>query len=175
MFSIQRPEVPLLEMVPVPKAPWFLAVYVRDVMSGLDELNARITSTFGSILKLDSTKSWMLIFNFSLQVDERRKQRCVCFDPSKQKVLKGYEESREAVKFVNFGGKYSGGNLEEQIVLTKRSRIEPANNNDIALEYDEVVGQEVEGRFTEIGSVKWLAEGEVISVKGQLSVCVECV
>lgn len=61
MFSIQRPEVPLLELVPVPKAPWFLAVYVRDVMSRLDELNARITSTFGSILKLDSTKRFLTL------------------------------------------------------------------------------------------------------------------
>lgn len=56
MFSIQRPGVLIPEMAPVPKAPWFLAVYVRDMMSLLDELNARITSTFGSILKLDFTE-----------------------------------------------------------------------------------------------------------------------
>lgn len=47
-------------------------------------------------------------FNFALQVDERRKRRCVCFDPSKQRVLKGYEQSREPVKFVNVSGN-SGG------------------------------------------------------------------
>lgn len=56
MLSIKTPERPFPQMAPVPKAPWFLAVYVQDVMTRLDELNAKITSTFGSILKLDSTK-----------------------------------------------------------------------------------------------------------------------
>lgn len=43
-------------------------------------------------------------------------------DPSKHKVLKGYEKSREPVKFVSFGSTGSGrSSLEEDIVLTKRS------------------------------------------------------
>lgn len=52
----------IVPMHPVPKAPWFLAVYVRDVMSRLDEIKAKITSTFGSVLKLDSTKKVNIIY-----------------------------------------------------------------------------------------------------------------
>lgn len=111
----------------------------------------------------------MSSFTFALQVDERRKRRCVCFDPSKQKVLKGYELSREPVKFVNVSGNSGGRLLEEEIVVTKRCRVEPANS-DIAFEYDERREEEGHGRFTSIGSIKWVAEGEVISVKGCLSV-----
>ena len=45
---------------PVPK--WFLAVYIRDVWSRLPELRAAVTSVFGSILKVDSTKK-VCVFN----------------------------------------------------------------------------------------------------------------
>ena len=47
------------EPTPFPQFPgpkWFLAVYVRDVWSRLPELRAAVTSVFGSILKVDSTK-----------------------------------------------------------------------------------------------------------------------
>ena len=37
-------------------AKWFLAAYVRDVWSRLPALRAAVTSTFGTILKIDSTK-----------------------------------------------------------------------------------------------------------------------
>ena len=40
----------------LPKAKWFLASYVRDVYSGLPTLLAAVTSVYGSILKIDSTK-----------------------------------------------------------------------------------------------------------------------
>lgn len=35
---------------------WFMSVYLKDVWTRLPELMAQITSTFGSILKIDSTK-----------------------------------------------------------------------------------------------------------------------
>ncbi|GFR88378.1 hypothetical protein ElyMa_000768700 [Elysia marginata] len=41
---------------PVPTARCLLDVYVSDVHSRLDELKAKVTSTFGTILKMDSTK-----------------------------------------------------------------------------------------------------------------------
>ena len=47
------------EATPFPNFPgpkWFLAVYIRDVWSRLHELKAAVTSAFGSILKVDSTK-----------------------------------------------------------------------------------------------------------------------
>ena len=37
-------------------AKWFLAAYVRDVWSRLPALKDAVTSTFGTILKIDSTK-----------------------------------------------------------------------------------------------------------------------
>ncbi|XP_070402869.1 uncharacterized protein [Nothobranchius furzeri] len=47
------------QMPPVPSPVWLLTVYGYDVLMRLDEFKARITSTFGSILKMDSTKKVM--------------------------------------------------------------------------------------------------------------------
>ena len=52
--------LPQFEQVPpcpsVPKAKWLLTVYCRDVMTRLEDVKASITSTFGTLLKIDSTK-----------------------------------------------------------------------------------------------------------------------
>ena len=40
----------------MPLAQWFQTVHANNVVSPLDELKGVITSTFGKILKLDSTK-----------------------------------------------------------------------------------------------------------------------
>ncbi|XP_044025644.1 uncharacterized protein LOC122863319 [Siniperca chuatsi] len=48
--------VSLPPMHPVPSVSWLLSVYVRDVLTRLDETKARVTSIFGVILKMDSTK-----------------------------------------------------------------------------------------------------------------------
>ena len=56
LLSLGPPQKQIPPMTPVPRAPWFLAVFLRDVMSRLGEIKAKITSTFGSILKMDSTK-----------------------------------------------------------------------------------------------------------------------
>ncbi|XP_048106082.1 uncharacterized protein LOC125299049 [Alosa alosa] len=47
-------EPPLLPDLPKPK--WLLAVYARDVLGRLHEVKAKITSIFGSVLKMDYTK-----------------------------------------------------------------------------------------------------------------------
>lgn len=52
LFTLDKPQ----PMPPVPKSNWFLAVYLRDVIARIDQTKAKITSTFGSILKNDSTK-----------------------------------------------------------------------------------------------------------------------
>ncbi|KAL0147535.1 hypothetical protein M9458_057163, partial [Cirrhinus mrigala] len=44
------------QMVPVPCPGWLLSVYAKDVLTRLPELKARVTSIYGSILKMDSTK-----------------------------------------------------------------------------------------------------------------------
>ncbi|KAI4796658.1 hypothetical protein KUCAC02_026835 [Chaenocephalus aceratus] len=43
-------------MPTLPSPSWLLTVYGYDIMTRLDDYKARITSTFGSILKMDSTK-----------------------------------------------------------------------------------------------------------------------
>ncbi|KAJ8335564.1 hypothetical protein SKAU_G00389060 [Synaphobranchus kaupii] len=40
----------------VPSVKWLLTVYSQDILTRLDDTKARITSTYGSILKLDSTR-----------------------------------------------------------------------------------------------------------------------
>lgn len=52
---VQTPP-PIPPMQPVPKPAWFLALYIRDVVGGIEETKAQLTSTFGTILKMDSTK-----------------------------------------------------------------------------------------------------------------------
>ena len=41
---------------PIPTYQWVLGVYSQDVLSRLDEVKAQITSVYGQILKMDSTK-----------------------------------------------------------------------------------------------------------------------
>ncbi|KAH3848165.1 hypothetical protein DPMN_090522 [Dreissena polymorpha] len=43
-------------MAPVPKHRWLMQVYSQDVLLRLREMKASITSVFGEILKIDSTK-----------------------------------------------------------------------------------------------------------------------
>ena len=47
-------EPPQLLMVPTYK--WMITVYVQDILGRLNDVKVAITSTYGSILKLDSSK-----------------------------------------------------------------------------------------------------------------------
>jgi len=51
-----QPISPLPPMLPVQTAKWLLSVHAEDFRSLYGELKARVTSVFGSILKMDSTK-----------------------------------------------------------------------------------------------------------------------
>lgn len=42
--------------VPMPEHKWLLTVYAQDVMARIDYIKTSITSIFGRILKMDSTK-----------------------------------------------------------------------------------------------------------------------
>jgi len=64
LFQLPTEAKEISPMPPVPKAPWLLAVYVRDVMSRLDESKAKLTSVFGAILKMDSTKKVKHTFKY---------------------------------------------------------------------------------------------------------------
>ncbi|XP_056127239.1 uncharacterized protein LOC130104727 [Rhinichthys klamathensis goyatoka] len=41
---------------PVPQYAWLLMVYCHDILSRLEDVKARVTSVFGTVLKMDSTK-----------------------------------------------------------------------------------------------------------------------
>lgn len=112
--------------------------------------------------------------NFSLQVSQSRKRRVVCYDAKKESLLRGYEKARDPIKLVNFSSTRSESGLDEDVVLSKRSRIELVNNNDITFEYDDHRCPETERRFTSVGTVQSLEAGEQISVKGCLTVRLEC-
>ena len=59
-FSAQFPAQTAVKEVPayrrVPSARWLLSVYVADCCTRLAELKGNITSIFGTVLKMDSTK-----------------------------------------------------------------------------------------------------------------------
>ena len=40
----------------LPQAAWFMRLYIMDVMSRIEDVKAAITSTFGRVIKIDSTK-----------------------------------------------------------------------------------------------------------------------
>ncbi|KAK5931582.1 hypothetical protein CesoFtcFv8_000136 [Champsocephalus esox] len=50
------PPQPPPQMVPVPSSGWLLSTFVLESFTRIEELKAKVTSTFGSILKMGSTK-----------------------------------------------------------------------------------------------------------------------
>ncbi|XP_034749245.1 uncharacterized protein LOC117957538 [Etheostoma cragini] len=56
LCAVRGQFLPPPEMPPLPSAVWLLTVYSHDILARLEEYKARMTSTFGSILKMDSTK-----------------------------------------------------------------------------------------------------------------------
>ncbi|XP_061107847.1 uncharacterized protein LOC133135094 [Conger conger] len=51
-LTFQEPPPP----VPVPNYKWLLTVYSKDILTRLEDIKAALTSTYGSTLKMDSTK-----------------------------------------------------------------------------------------------------------------------
>ena len=47
---------------PLPSYKWILTVYSQDILTRLSAVKARITSTYGNILKMDSTKKVIIVF-----------------------------------------------------------------------------------------------------------------
>ena len=62
ILTIRKPEEPPAR-TRVPKPKWLLTAYCKDVLSRLDEVKSQITSTFGRVLKIDSTKKVRYIYN----------------------------------------------------------------------------------------------------------------
>ena len=108
-------------------------------------------------------------FVFALQVDESLKRRAVCYDISKHKVLKTFQQSREPVVFHNVTQKQSVRDpSEDDIIVNKRSRVDPANNNDIQFEYAEPEAHP-SNQFTTVQDIIRLDENQLTCVKGILT------
>lgn len=54
LFPVVCQEPP--EPADIPTDRWLLSVYGRDILSRIEHIKASITSTLGTVLKLDSTK-----------------------------------------------------------------------------------------------------------------------
>ena len=54
LLPLTFPEPPLPAVVPSCK--WLLSVYSQDILTRLEVVKARITFTYGTVLKMDSTK-----------------------------------------------------------------------------------------------------------------------
>lgn len=54
--GVVRACTPPPSMPPVPQPGWLLTVYGHDILSRLEDVKARVTSIFGKVLKMDSTK-----------------------------------------------------------------------------------------------------------------------
>lgn len=104
-------------------------------------------------------------FNFLLQVNSKQTHRAVCYDPTKQKLLKRYQESKEPVTLGNIAEKKNQVKPSvKQLIVTKRSTIEPANINDIDYEYDDDSTQEYQEQLT-ANHITSLLPNQVITVK----------
>jgi hypothetical protein len=55
IITLSNPKNPP-QRTPVPKPNWLLTSYCQDVLSRVEEVKAQITSIFGRVLKIDSTK-----------------------------------------------------------------------------------------------------------------------
>ncbi|XP_062250347.1 uncharacterized protein LOC133959246 [Platichthys flesus] len=54
LLPLSFPEAP--EPAVVPSCKWLLSVYCQDILTRVDDIMARITSTYGTVLKMDSTR-----------------------------------------------------------------------------------------------------------------------
>ena len=107
-------------------------------------------------------------FVFALQVDPSLKWRAVCYDISKHKVLKTFQQSREPVVFHKVTQKPSVRDpSEDDIIVIKRSRVDPANN-DIQFEYAEPEA-DPSHQFTTVQDIIRLEENQLKCVKGILT------
>ena len=110
-------------------------------------------------------------FNFSLQVDNTRKRRAVCYDTSKETLLKGYQTSRRPVTIINVTEKPSLLDpSEDHIILGKRSRVEPLNNQQLDFQYDDATPPpEKQPTLTTIEDIHLSNQNEHVTVKGILT------
>jgi len=115
-------------------------------------------------------------FNFSLQVSDTRKRRAVCYDTNKQSLIAGFQDSKKPISLLNITEKPSLLDPSEQhLILGKKSRIEPVNNDDITFQYDDTTPTENQPDLTTIDNVRLLNENQVATVKGILTLSTDSI
>ena len=106
-------------------------------------------------------------FNFSLQISDTRKRRAVCYDSSKETLLKDYQHSKKPITLLNITEKPSLLDASEQnLIVGKRSRIEPLNNEELTFQYDDTIVPDNQPALTTIENVRLLNENDLVTVKG---------
>ena len=109
-------------------------------------------------------------FNFSLQVSDTRKRRAVCYDTTKQSLITRFQDSRQPVTLLNITEKPSLLDpCEQHLILGKRSRVEPVDNDDITFQYDDTAPLENQPILTTVDKVCLLDENQLATVKGILT------
>ena len=110
-------------------------------------------------------------FNFSVQVTDTRKRRAACYDTTKQSLITGFQDSRQPASLFNITEKPSLLDPSEQhLILGKKSRIEPVNNDDITFHYDDTAPPENQPILTTVDKVRLLDENQLTTVKGALTI-----
>lgn len=106
-------------------------------------------------------------FNFTIQTESTTAKSVVCYYPSKQAEIKSYAESGEAVKLLNVGQKRNLFDPEKMdVVVNKRSKIEPAQNSEITFECNTMRENDT---TTKIENINSIAENVIICVNGRLA------
>ena len=106
-------------------------------------------------------------FAFSLQVSDNTIRRAVCYDNEKQPIFKAYEESRQPAVLTNVTQKRSLLDpSQDDVIVSKRSRIQDASNTDIDFEYLENSEVHDSNTVTLIGNIPSLSENTITSIQG---------
>lgn len=113
-------------------------------------------------------------FTFSLQVSDNTIRRAVCYDNEKQPIFKAYEESRQPAILTNVTQKRSLLDpSQDDVIVSKRSRIQDASNTDIDFEYLENSEIHDSNTVTLIGNIPSLSENTITSIQGVVTMSLE--
>ena len=113
-------------------------------------------------------------FTFSLQVSDNTIRRAVCYDNEKQPIFKAYEESRQPAILTNVTQKRSLLDpSQDDVIVSKRSRIQDASNTDIDFKYLENSEIHDSNTVTLIGNIPSLSENTITSIQGVVTMSLE--
>ena len=132
----------------------------------------------GFVHKVSPTKKSKIrsfpYFTFSLQVIDNTIRRAVCYDNEKQPIFKAYQESRQPAILTNVTQKRSRLDpSQDDVIVSKRSRIQDASNTDIDFEYLENSEVHDSNTVTLIGNIPSLSENTITSIQGVVTMSLE--